>query len=68
MRLPHLLGAIAVVTFLIIAVVAEYAERKQRAEQVRYERVLIGEVSPAQIVGSNRRGLYIFKSKDTNEQ
>ena len=58
MRLPHLLGIIAIFTFLLIAVVAEFAERKQRAERARYERVLIGEISPAPIVDSKRRGLH----------
>ena len=46
------------VMILLIAVVAEFAERKQRAERVEYERVLIGEISPAPIVDSKRRGLH----------
>ena len=48
MRLAHLLGVIAIFVCLLIAVVAEFAERKQRAERGEYERVLIGEVEDAQ--------------------
>ena len=58
MRLAHLLGVIAIFVCLLIAVVAEFAERKQRAERGEYERVLIGEISPAPIVDSKRRGLH----------
>ena len=47
MRLAHLLGVIAIFTFLLIAVVAEFAERKQRAEIGEYERVVIVEVDDA---------------------
>ena len=58
MRLLHLLGVVAIFTFLLIAVVAEFTERKQQAERAEYERVLIGEISPAPIVDSKRRGLH----------
>ena len=58
MRLAHLLAVIAIFVCLLIAVVAEFAERKQRAERGEYERVLIGEISPAPIVDSKRRGLH----------
>ena len=68
MRLAHLLGVIAIFVCLLIAVVAEFAERKQRAERGEYERVLIGEISPAPIVDSKRRGLHTRNAESTNEQ
>lgn len=50
MRIEQLLGIAAVIAMLIVAATAEYAERRQKAEQAEYERVLIGEISPAQLV------------------
>ena len=58
MRIEQLLGIAAVLAMLIVAAVAEFAERRQKAERAEYERVLIGEISPAQLVESKRRGLH----------